>query len=73
MKLEETMVIKVLYELRGVMQLLVITRNYKPRALGRGRGVGVRPSSPCPSLKMSYSWGHRRSSSHWGSLAQPAH
>lgn len=53
MKLEETVVIKVLYELRGVTQLLAITRNYKPQALGMGGGVGVRPPLATPCLKMS--------------------
>lgn len=51
MKLEETMVVKVLYELRGVTQLLAITRNYKPQALSQGQGVGVRPPPPTLCLQ----------------------
>lgn len=48
MKLEETMVIKAFRALRGVTQLLAITRNYKPQAPGRG-GCGVRPP---PTLQL---------------------
>lgn len=46
MKLQEA--VKGLCERRGVTQLLAITRNYTPQALGRGGGVGVRPPFPTP-------------------------
>lgn len=42
------MVIKASHVLRGVTQLLAITRNYKPQAPGRG-GCGVRPP---PTLQL---------------------
>lgn len=39
MKLEETVVIKALHVLRGVTQLLAITRSYKSQARGREGAV----------------------------------